>query len=155
MNFNALHGILVSFALALIPISLASELAGKLRGSQEMRIVAWWTLVYAAIATPLAALAGWMWIRMVPDARLLGGDLLLRHMWTGATMTVLLIALVLWRGWAYHRERAPGIAYLVILGILAAGTVYQGNWGRAVAFGEMPISPLNPLQTSDEGVGCH
>lgn len=154
MNFNALHGILVSFTLALIPISFASELAGRLRRSEPMRIVGWWTLLYAAIATPLAAFAAWMWVRMVPEVKLFAGDLLQWHTWAGVGIAVSLLPLVIWRGWMYRREKAPGVAYLLLLGILAVASIYQGNWGRALAFGEMPVRPLNPLHVEESG-HCH
>jgi uncharacterized membrane protein len=62
-----LHPILVNFTAALLPVSLLSDLLGRLLKRDTLLHAGWWTLLFAAAVTPLTALAGWLWLRDMPE----------------------------------------------------------------------------------------
>src|SRR6516225_9591679 len=98
-----LHPILVNFTAALVPISLFSDLAGRLLKSEPLRHAAWWTLLYATAITPLTAITGWLfWMPGDNDA--FGMTI---HKWLGSALAGLLFALTAWRWSLYRRQQWP------------------------------------------------
>lgn len=72
MSWQHVHPILVNFTAALVPVSVGSDILGKLTASGTLRSTAWWTMAYASLITPLTALAGWLWksslaVEALPD----------------------------------------------------------------------------------------
>ena len=52
------HTVVVDFAVALLVTSLACDLLAALAREQELRIVAFWSLVFGTVAAGLAVLSG-------------------------------------------------------------------------------------------------
>ena len=67
MTLPPVHPILVNFTAALVPVSLASDVMGRLLRKPTLVAAGWWTLFYATLATPLTVLAGWYWLRQMSD----------------------------------------------------------------------------------------
>src|SRR4051812_9647620 len=53
-----LHPILVNFTAALVPVSVGSDILGRIFGKQTLRDTGWWTCCFAAVITPFTAIAG-------------------------------------------------------------------------------------------------
>jgi uncharacterized membrane protein len=128
-----LHPILVNFTAALVPASLASDVAGRAFNKQSLHNAAWWMLVYAAAITPFTATAGLMWRRAVGDA--LPQEMIRRHQALGITLVVLLAVLATWRWRIFKRDLTPSIYYLGFAVIVVLALVYQGTLGGELAFG--------------------
>src|SRR3954462_9761807 len=128
-----LHPILVNFTAALVPASLASDMAGRLFNRQSLHNAAWWMLVYAAAITPCTAAAGLMWRRAVGDA--LPQEMIRRHQALGVTLVVLLVVLATWRWRIFKRDAPPSFLYLGFAVIVVLALVYQGTIGGEMAFG--------------------
>ena len=83
-----IHPILVNFTAALIPISFISDVLNRITGKTSLRDTGWWTLCFAAIITPLTALAGWLFWSHDMDDGVRGMTI---HKWLGTSAAVLLI----------------------------------------------------------------
>jgi uncharacterized membrane protein len=128
-----LHPILVNFTAALVPISLFSDLAGRLLKSEPLRHAAWWTLLYATAITPLTAITGWLfWMPGDNDA--FGMTI---HKWLGSALAGLLFALTAWRWSLYRRQQWPPAAYFIAGAVFAAALAYQGHLGGEQVFSGM------------------
>jgi uncharacterized membrane protein len=133
MSLPPLHPILVNFTAALIPVSLISDVIGRILGRSSFHSAGWWTLLYGAVITPFTALAGWYWLRSMPSAH--DPDLPI-HQWLGVALAGALIPLTVWRGVLYRRQAKPGIRYLVAAAVLLAVLVYQAHLGGSMTFGD-------------------
>jgi uncharacterized membrane protein len=132
-SWEHLHPILVNFTAALIPVSVFSDLLGTVLRRDSLRHAAWWTLLYAALVTPLTALAGWFWKRSIEAY--LSPDLIAVHMWLGIWLACAFPALVIWR-WRFHkRGEGPGLAYFATAALTLLALMYQGHVGGSMAFG--------------------
>src|SRR5262249_42323528 len=118
-----IHPILVNFTAALIPVSWASDLLGRLFAKPSLRDTGWWTMCYAAIITPLTVLAGWFWW-MEDDNGMTGMNI---HKWLGTGLAVCLVGLAVWRWWFFKSNRWPSLIYLLIVLCVVGALVYQGN----------------------------
>ena len=128
-----LHPILVNFTAALVPVSVASDILGRIRKNESLRSTAWWTLFYATIVTPLTALTGWLFW-MHDDE---GDSGMTIHKWLGTAMVVLLFGLFTWR-WNLHRKKQwPTIAYFIVAAILVAVLGFQSHLGGEKVFSGM------------------
>ncbi len=124
------HPILVNFTAALIPVSLASDLLGRLLARQTLRDTGWWTLCFAALITPFTATAGWLWW-MEDDNGVTG---MLIHRWLGTSLAVLLVGLAVWRWWFFKNHRWPTVFYLLVALAVVAALIYQGHLGGQQSF---------------------
>lgn len=140
MDLPPLHPILVNFTAALVPVSVASDVLGRMLRRRSLHATGWWTLLYAALATPFTALAGWLWLRSMGDMDHPGMAV---HQWLGTALAAGLAPLVLWRGWLYRKDAVPPVTYLVVAGVLLAALVYQGHLGGTMSFGEGEAAPVH------------
>jgi uncharacterized membrane protein len=131
ISLPPLHPILVNFTAALVPVSLASDLLGRVLRRGSLQAAGWWTLLYAAIITPFTALAGWLWLQSMAD---MDHPEMAIHRWLGTALAAVLVPLVVWRGWLYRRGSAPSISYLLACAVFVAGLVYQANLGGRMSF---------------------
>jgi uncharacterized membrane protein len=128
-----LHPILVNFTAALVPVSVASDLIGRLVKSEALRDTGWWTLFYATIVTPFTAITGWLF--WMPDDNGAAGMTI--HKWLGSGLALLLLALFAWRWRLHRRQQWPTVGYFVVGVVFIAALVYQGHLGGAQVFGGM------------------
>lgn len=132
--WNHAHPILVNFTAGLVPASFASDLLGKGLKGNSFSSAGWWTILYAALATPATALTGWYWRSSLPPD-VLPADLINTHMYLGIAVAVAITGLALWRGIVFKRDGRPGIGYLAFCGATVCALVYQGNLGGRMVFG--------------------
>lgn len=125
-----IHPILVNFTAALIPVSFGSDLLALIFHEESLRDTAWWTMLFAAIVTPLTAMTGWLfWAK--DDS---GAKGMLIHKWLGTSFVAIAIVFALWR-WSYYREkRWASAAYLAVLLIAVLALMLQGHLGGEKAF---------------------
>jgi len=133
--WNHVHPVLVHFTTALLPVSLASDVAGKLTDRYSLTPAAWWMLFYGAIATPLTAIAGWMWASDIGTAGSAFGSLLTTHRWLGLGLFVAMTALAVWRGRTFGRSEKPGAPYLAFALLVCLLLFYQGFTGGKMTLG--------------------
>lgn len=132
-SWQNIHPVLVNFTAALIPVSVFSDLLGKLFRRESLKHAAWWTLLYATVVTPGTALAGWFWKESVEAA--LAADMIVVHQWLGILLAVAFISLMLWRLKFHKRGESSGIAYLLFAVLVMGLLMYQGHIGGSMAFG--------------------
>jgi uncharacterized membrane protein len=128
-----IHPILVNFTAALIPVSVFSDVLGKLLRRESLKHTAWWALLYAAAITPFTALAGWFWKRSIEAA--LPPDMIAIHQWLGISLAAAFIILAVWRGMLHRRSKSPGVAYLLLAALVSGALIYQGHLGGSMTFG--------------------
>ena len=132
-SWENIHPILVNFTAALIPVSVLSDVSGKLLRRESLRHAAWWTLLFAAAVTPFTALAGWFWKRSIEAA--LSAELIAVHQWLGIWLAFAFPVLLIWRWRLQRRGESPGLAYLTTAALTLVTLVYQGHVGGSMAFG--------------------
>jgi uncharacterized membrane protein len=128
-----LHPILVNFTAALVPVSVASDILGRIRKNESLRSTAWWTLFFATIVTPFTALTGWLFW-MGDDNGVTGMTI---HKWLGTAMVVLLFGLFAWRWNLHKRQKWPTTAYFIVAAILVAVLGFQSHLGGEQVFSGM------------------
>jgi uncharacterized membrane protein len=127
------HPILVNFTAALIPVSVGSDILGRIFQKRTLRDTGWWTMCFAACITPFTAIAGWLfWMK--DDV---GVTNMTIHKWLGTSAAVLLIGFVLWRWWFFKSDRWPSILYLLIGLAIVGAVIYQGHLGGEQSFMSM------------------
>jgi uncharacterized membrane protein len=133
-SWNHMHPVLVHFTTALPVVSLASDLAGKFTERNSLTSAAWWTLVYGAVATPLTALAGFMWALTIERSG--GADpAITTHQWLGFGLIAGLLLMTIWRGRIFYLAGKPGYGYIVFAGVILAALAYQGFLGGKMTLG--------------------
>lgn len=141
------HPILVNFTAALVPISLGSDVLGRLFKRESLRHAGWWTMLFAAMITPLTVLAGWLWLREMPDMNDMREMSI--HKWLGTGLAVLLPLFAWWRGRFHSRGIGPGWSYLAILALAVGGLMAQGHLGGMMSFGgERDATLMSPMAHS-------
>jgi uncharacterized membrane protein len=133
-----LHPILVNFTAALVPVSVASDVAGRLARRPSLANVGFWTLVYAAAITPATAFAGWWWMRSMGDMDHWQMPI---HMWMGISFAVALPFLALWRLRAFRRGAPAPWGYLAVISALVLALMVQGHLGGMMSFGSEDAAP--------------
>lgn len=128
-----LHPILVNFTAALVPVSVASDAAARLRRDESLRYTAWWTLLCAATITPVTALTGWLF--WMPDDN--GAAGMNVHKWLGTALAVLLVALFVWRLRLQRQGQWATVSYLLAGAVIIAALVVQGYLGGQQVFSGM------------------
>ena len=128
-----LHPILVDFTAALVPVSVASDVAARFFKNESLRNTSWWTLFYATVITPFTAITGWLfWMsddNGVTDMTI--------HKWLGTGLAVLLFALFAWRFNLHRKNQWPTTAYFIAGFIFVAALAYQGHLGGVQVFSGM------------------
>ena len=134
ISWNHIHPVLVHFTTALLPVSLASDTLGKLTKYESLTSAAWWMLLYGAIATPLTALAGWLW---AVDIEGISGPnpTLSIHKWLGMGLIIGFAFLAVWRGRSFARGSKPSFPYLVSEALVTAALLFQGYLGGKMTLG--------------------
>ena len=133
VSVTKLHPILVNFTEALVPVSLASDLIGRMFKHEPLRHTGWWTLFFATLITPLTAITGWLFW-MGDDNGVTGMTI---HKWLGSGLALLLFGLCAWRWKLHQRQRWPGVAYFIVGAIFVAALTYQGHLGGEQVFSGM------------------
>ncbi|MGH9819645.1 MAG: DUF2231 domain-containing protein [Pyrinomonadaceae bacterium] len=131
-SWNHVHPVLVHFTTALLPVSLVSDGVGRFTDRYSLTPAAWWMLLYGAIATPLTALAGWMWATEIGGA---AGSTLAIHKWLGLCLVFGFISLATWRGSVFFGGKKPGNFYFLFAAIVTAALMYQGYLGGKMTMG--------------------
>lgn len=131
--WDHIHPILVNFTAALIPVSVFSDVAGKLFRRSTLSHTAWWSLFYAAAITPCTALAGWFWKKSIEAV--LPPDVIAIHQWLGISLAVAFGLLALWRWLFQRRGESPNLAYFLLATLVLAALLYQGHLGGSMTFG--------------------
>jgi uncharacterized membrane protein len=129
-----LHPMVIHFPAALLPASLAADVAGKLLGRPSLRHGAWWMLLYGTIAAPVAAASGWLWLRSKDPGSVEDGMTI--HKWLGTALVVVFLPLVAWRWRAHAGDRAPGWTYLAATALAVGLMAAQAHMGGMMSFGE-------------------
>lgn len=132
-SWQNIHPILVNFTAALIPLSIASDLLGKLIRRESLNHAAWWMLFYAAALTPFTALFGWLWKNSMGNGTM--DQVMFIHQWLGISLAAAFIILAGWRWTLYSRSQSPGVPYFLLAALVAAALMYQGHLGGSMAFG--------------------
>jgi uncharacterized membrane protein len=125
------HPIFVNFTAALLPTSFLFDLIGAWRKRESLRAAAWYTLLLAAVVTPITVLAGWLWLRSTGD---MGHWQMSIHKWLGTGAAVLVILYAWWRGRLYRRGQSPGWLYALAALVLFAALLFQGELGGSMSF---------------------
>jgi uncharacterized membrane protein len=128
------HPIFVNFTAALLPASFLFDLVAAISKRESLRAAAWYTLLLAAIVTPITAIAGWLWLKSMGGMGDMGEWQMPIHKWLGTAAAVLVILYACWRGWLYRRQRSPGILYALAALVLFAALLYQGDLGGSMSF---------------------
>ncbi len=135
-SLNHIHPVLVHFTTALLPTSFASDVIGRFTDRYSFTPAAWWMLFYGAVATPLTALAGWLWAVQIEQAAGSGPDAALEtHEWLGFGLVAGFILLAVLRGRAFFSSRKPSWLYLAIAAVVIAALMYQGYLGGKMTLG--------------------
>ncbi len=136
VSWNHVHPVLVHFTTALLPVSLFSDVAGKYLRRYGLNEAAFWMLLYAAVATPLTAFAGWMWILTI--ATTTTGKIsnaLATHQLIGIILTLCYLVLAVWRGRTYFLRRKPDVVYMFTAALVTVLLFYQGYLGGKLTMG--------------------
>lgn len=142
LEMTPIHPILVNFTAALVPVSFAAELLGRFLKKPSLTGTAWWTLLAAAMVTPLTAAAGWYWKSQMDMAGMDSRQMAV-HQWLGISLAILFIAVTAWRGRMFRRDRTPGYGYLAMLAALVGLLTLQGHLGGVMSFGDGDANAAN------------
>ena len=134
VSWSHVHPVLVHFTTALFPVSFVSDAAGRYLKRSSLTDGAWWMLFFGALATPLTALAGWLWAAQNGAAS--GGDpMLATHRLLGLALVPAFAAMAIWRGRLFILSRTPGLVYLFVAALVIVGLLYQGYLGGLMTLG--------------------
>lgn len=128
MKLHEVHPALVHFPLAFFPLSLATDLAGRLKQDPAMMGSARSTMIAAAVSTAAAGVAGFIAQEEVKAGP--ARDLLVTH----RTMNIGFLALVTTMASVRARAARPSWSYLAA-GILGfSGLVYSAYLGGKMVY---------------------
>src|SRR6476469_114304 len=131
-SWRQLHPILVHFTAALVPVSFTADVLAKAVRRRSLGDAAWWTLLVAAVVTPLTAATGW-WLRLsVGRSQTEPDPVMTVHQWLGTFLVLPFVALCVWRGMIQRKDASPGWRYLLCGTLIVLLTAYQGHLGGAL-----------------------
>ena len=131
-SWRQLHPILVHFTAALVPVSFVADVLAKAVRRRSLADAAWWTLLAAAVVTPLTAATGW-WLRhSIGRGQAEPQPLMTVHQWLGTFLVLPFIALCVWRGLVHRNDASPGWRYLLCGTVVVLLTAYQGHLGGSL-----------------------
>ena len=133
LSIEHVHPILVNFTAGLVPASLASDLLGRWTGKRSLQHAGWWSVLYAAVITPLTAIAGLMWKRSAEEFA--PREVLSLHQWLGIALVGALVMLAYWRDRIHRRGDMPDLLYLAAAFAVVAVLAVQGSIGGKLVFG--------------------
>ncbi len=125
------HPVLVHFTVGLFPAAVLADWLGRLLRRRSLNVAAWWMLLFAAVVTPLTALAGWLWFRELGD---MGHAQMAVHKWLGSSLAVALPVFAMWRGRIHVRGRDPSRTYLITATVALLALALQGHLGATMSF---------------------
>ena len=129
LSWRQLHPILVHFTAALVPVSFAADVLARVVRKQSLADAAWWTLLLAAVVTPVTAATGW-WLRLsMGQGPAEQGSVMAVHQWLGSVLVLPFAGLCAWRGIIRRSEASPGWQYLICGSLVVLLTAYQGHLG--------------------------
>jgi uncharacterized membrane protein len=128
-----IHPMLINFTSALVPTSVASDIAGRVLSKPSLNSAAWWMLVWATAITPLTGFSGWWWKQK--SGNTLPHDLITEHLWLGVGIAVAFIVMLLWRRSSHRKNQAPGLLYFAFGASVIVALMVQGALGGAMVFG--------------------
>lgn len=145
LEIPVLHPLLVHFPVALMPVSVGCDVLGRFTRRASLAHAAWWTLLFATLASPLTAASGWSWLN---DMDGMSGTTIAVHKWLGTALPVLLIALTIWRYRLHAKELATPVVYLAAASGVLLAMIVQGHLGATMTFGssESQIHVVDPPQ---------
>lgn len=131
-----IHPIFVHFPLALLTVSFAADLIGRLRPNADAQALGFWCLVLAAVGAAGAVAAGFI---DMDRAALADETHRFVHLHRNSGL-VLLAAVVLLAGWRWRiRRRRPVVAvalpYLGAAAAVFALALFQGWFGGELVYG--------------------
>ena len=134
VSATKLHPILVNFTAALVPISVASDVAARFLKNESLRNTAWWTFFYTTAITPFTAITGWLFW-MSDDNGVTGMTI---HKWLGTGLALLLFGPVCLAAYAAPATPAgPRSPTLIVGGLFIVALSVQGYLGGAQVFSGM------------------
>jgi uncharacterized membrane protein len=133
VSWQHVHPVLVHFTTALLPASMVSDAAGKVFTRASLNQAAFWMVLYAALATPFTAFAGWMWAATIVPGHITGT--LATHQYLGFFLGAAYIVLAAWRWRAFRAGGCPRAGYLVAAAAVMALLFYQGYLGGRLTLG--------------------
>jgi uncharacterized membrane protein len=128
-----IHPVLVNFTAALVPVSVGCDIAARVSRNDSLRIVGWWTALFAAVITPFTVIAGWLF--WMPDDN--GVAAMTIHKWLGTGLAGCLLGLLVWRASFQFKGQTPSWVYLLVGLVIIAALTYQGMLGGNQALGKM------------------
>ena len=134
VSWSHIHPVLVHFTTALFPVSFVSDAAGRYAKRASLTDSAWWMLFFGALATPLTALAGWLWAAQNGPASV-DDPMLATHRLLGLALVPAFAAMAIWRGRIFILSRKPGLVYLAVAAVVIAALLYQGYLGGKMTLG--------------------
>ena len=140
-----LHPLLVNFTAALVPVSVLADVLGRWLRRSNLSATGFWTIAIAAAITPFTALAGWWWLRQMPEMDMPPMPL---HRWLGMGLAVAIIPLALWRSRTHRRANAPSTGYLITAGLLLLALILQAHIGATMSFGGSGNDHVEPSRSS-------
>jgi uncharacterized membrane protein len=146
LRLPPLHPMFVNFTAALVPAAVVSDLLGRWLGRASLTAVGAWTMLYAAVITPLTAATGWWWF-YTTDHPL--DAIMLLHMWLGTGLAVVLVLLAVWRWRAHRRDTLASRAYLATAVLVFLGRFLQGHAGAVMSFGPGPEGIPSAVEQPD------
>ncbi len=133
INVTKLHPILVNFTAALIPFSIFTDCVAKYKNAVNLRDFGWWTLLCAAVVTPVTAAAGWLfWMK--DDNGVAGMTI---HKWLGTGIAVLLFGLFYFRHRFYRQQKFVSSLYIIVAILFVLALIYQGHLGGIQTYSGM------------------
>lgn len=131
-----IHTSIVHFPIALVTLSVITDLFGRLTDSATLRGAGWWALFGAAIGGALAVVAGLfdMNRERIEHA---AHERVHFHMKVGFTLFAAVGGLTIWRWLIYaNAQNTPGWGYLAASLLVLGLTLFQGYLGGELVFAD-------------------